>query len=216
MFGRVQAGLGILFVWACREVLARYPFLSHGCGLVSGGYFPSFSEGLSLRAGGGASNRLISRHFPSFSEGLSLRADVSHHELDAARFPFLFGGTFIEGTRYLAAQHPQHRFPFLFGGTFIEGLMLAMMAIFAEYFPSFSEGLSLRVRGFFSTNRGSVADFPSFSEGLSLRGIHCDPWSVRKPQFPFLFGGTFIEGRRSIHGIEGKPGISLPFRRDFH
>ena len=49
MFGCVWAGLGILFVWAYREVLAWYPFLPHRCGLVSGGYFPSFWEGLSLR-----------------------------------------------------------------------------------------------------------------------------------------------------------------------
>ena len=77
MFGRVQAGLGILFVWACREVLARYPFLPHGCGLVSGGYFPSFSEGLSLRV------RVLDRE--------------DYREL--IEFPFLFGGTFIEGER---------------------------------------------------------------------------------------------------------------------
>ena len=37
-------------------------------------------------------------------------------------FPFLFGGTFIEGTfrRYLGV-YLGRRFPFLFGGTFIEG-----------------------------------------------------------------------------------------------
>ena len=32
-----------------REVLAKHPFLPHGCELFSGSYFPSFSEGLSLR-----------------------------------------------------------------------------------------------------------------------------------------------------------------------
>ena len=99
MFGRVQAGLGILFVWACREVLARYPFLPHGCGLVSGGYFPSFSEGLSLRGQANGEDR---------------GADDS--------FPFLFGGTFIEGSAGLAnAATSRLAFPFLFGGTFIEG-----------------------------------------------------------------------------------------------
>ena len=36
-------------------------------------------------------------------------------------------------------------FPFLFGGTFIEGLMLGDGAAERGYFPSFSEGLSLRV-----------------------------------------------------------------------
>ena len=37
-------------------------------------------------------------------------------------FPFLFGGTFIEGvTRANAPKLPLLKFPFLFGGTFIEG-----------------------------------------------------------------------------------------------
>ena len=36
-------------------------------------------------------------YFPSFSEGLSLREDTNHHEhTDVPEFPFLFGGTFIE------------------------------------------------------------------------------------------------------------------------
>ena len=63
----------------------------------------------------------------------------------------------------------QIRFPFLFGGTFIEGFAQYDFSIFQNSnFPSFSEGLSLRV-----TKRGGVqlrrGDFPSFSEGLSLR-----------------------------------------------
>ena len=48
------AGVDVVGVYnfACslREVLAKHPFLPHGCGLFSGSYFPSFSEGLSLRA----------------------------------------------------------------------------------------------------------------------------------------------------------------------
>ena len=72
------AGVDVVGVYnfACslREVLAKHPFLPHGCGLFSGSYFPSFSEGLSLRD---ASNTI---------EGFHL-----------IRFPFLFGGTFIEG-----------------------------------------------------------------------------------------------------------------------
>ena len=36
-------------------------------------------------------------------------------------FPFLFGGTFIEGNQESQAQDPGAQFPFLFGGTFIEG-----------------------------------------------------------------------------------------------
>ena len=50
------AGVDVVGVYnfACslREVLAKHPFLPHGCGLFSGSYFPSFSEGLSLREGG--------------------------------------------------------------------------------------------------------------------------------------------------------------------
>ena len=63
------------FACSLREVLAKHPFLPHGCGLFSGSYFPSFSEGLSLR-------------LPSDSW-------VPNHR---NRFPFLFGGTFIEAS----------------------------------------------------------------------------------------------------------------------
>ena len=72
------AGVDVVGVYnfACslREVLAKHPFLPHGCGLFSGSYFPSFSEGLSLR------------------EGLPVLPT-----LPGLLFPFLFGGTFIEG-----------------------------------------------------------------------------------------------------------------------
>ena len=95
------AGVDVVGVYnfACslREVLAKHPFLPHGCGLFSGSYFPSFSEGLSLR---GRLRVWTASVFP--------------------RFPFLFGGTFIEGrprTRIISRPHD---------------------------FPSFSEGLSLR------------------------------------------------------------------------
>ena len=40
----------------------------------------------------------IEVHFPSFSEGLSLRVRrACGHASLACGFPFLFGGTFIEG-----------------------------------------------------------------------------------------------------------------------
>ena len=72
------AGVDVVGVYnfACslREVLAKHPFLPHGCGLFSGSYFPSFSEGLSLRA-----------------SRTSTRSGIH------PSFPFLFGGTFIEG-----------------------------------------------------------------------------------------------------------------------
>ena len=61
------------FACSLREVLAKHPFLPHGCGLFSGSYFPSFSEGLSLR-----------------------RVDKLKDGYVIVEFPFLFGGTFIE------------------------------------------------------------------------------------------------------------------------
>ena len=36
-------------------------------------------------------------------------------------FPFLFGGTFIEGHNFSIVELLIFAFPFLFGGTFIEG-----------------------------------------------------------------------------------------------
>ena len=38
--------------------------------------------------------------------------------------------------------------------------------------------------------------FPSFSEGLSLRAMFELAIATLPLGFPFLFGGTFIEGRR--------------------
>ena len=61
------------FACSLHEVLAKHPFLPHGCGLFSGSYFPSFSEGLSLR-----------------------RLRVDRRSFCTSEFPFLFGGTFIE------------------------------------------------------------------------------------------------------------------------
>ena len=70
------------FACSLREVLAKHPFLPHGCGLVSGSYFPSFSEGLSLR-------RVIK---PTSSR------------VSRAAFPFLFGRAFIEAGDTLASK----------------------------------------------------------------------------------------------------------------
>ena len=104
-------------------------------------------------------------------------------------FPFLFGGTFIEGSETEDGYSYQLKFPFLFGGTFIEGDG-------ARFIVSYD------------------ADFPSFSEGLSLRVLVVGACG-RVFLFPFLFGGTFIEG---LPKTLKKPlnFISLPFRRDFH
>ena len=77
------AGVDVVGVYnfACslREVLAKHPFLPHGCGLFSGSYFPSFSEGLSLRG-----------------------YAIAWVEYRDGTFPFLFGGTFIEGRAQLS------------------------------------------------------------------------------------------------------------------
>ena len=153
-------------------------------------------------------------------------------------FPFLFGGTFIEGgsgsiiqTRErnfpsflegLSLRHhqaPPHsrraQFPFLFGGTFIEALC------------------TCRSR---SPNH---PHFPSFLEGLSLRHqAHASP-TPRRRKFPFLFGRAFIEASFTATGTPGSPNfpsfleglslrrkeglgridhehISLPFGKGFH
>ena len=131
-------------------------------------------------------------------------------------FPFLFGGTFIEGgltpktNTNTGRNFPSFSeglslrayfviwvtvkialFPFLFGGTFIEGPRSRQRTLITgPYFPSFSEGLSLRGQRRPGRRMGT-RNFPSFSEGLSLRavGVVMSAWRVP---------------------------ISLPFRRDFH
>ena len=52
--------------------------------------FPSFSEGLSLRASVRAANRFRRLDFPSFSEGLSLRdqADAFAQKIPVISLPF--------------------------------------------------------------------------------------------------------------------------------
>ena len=85
------------FACSLREVLAKHPFLPHGCGLFSGSYFPSFSEGLSLRP-----------------------VEVAAANGFERKFPFLFGGTFIEAFLEFGNTLGIVIFPFLFGGTFIE------------------------------------------------------------------------------------------------
>ena len=95
------AGVDVVGVYnfACslREVLAWYPFLPHGCGLVSGGYFPSFWEGLSLR----------------LTTPFGVLARVH-------RFPFLLGRAFIEAVVGRSVITLDLEFPFLLGRAFIE------------------------------------------------------------------------------------------------
>ena len=75
-----------------------------------------------------------------------------------------------------SSTHPAGSlFPFLFGGTFIEGVFNLHDLVTRD-------------------------DFPSFSEGLSLRVIEKTSKCYNRARFPFLFGGTFIEGMAEIEG----------------
>ena len=62
-------------------------------------------------------------------------------------FPFLLGGTFIEA-KVVNVVKPicGLTFPFLLGGTFIEAHELNYLSNQAIIFPSFWEGLSLRLK----------------------------------------------------------------------
>ena len=191
------AGVDVVGVYnfACslREVLAKHPFLPHGCGLFSGSYFPSFSEGLSLR---------------QFTTSTSPVRD--------GRFPFLFGGTFIEAALPQDPALPSNEFPFLFGGTFIEALRTPTHPDLIAPFPFLFGGTFIEAVDGEAVRRCRIAgDFPSFSEGLSLRRAQEPLGSPPHDGFPFLFGGTFIEAE--IYATHSTPeDISLPFRRDFH
>ena len=136
-------------------------------------------------------------------------------ELYPRQFPFLFGGTFIEAhlTREGTAAG-LWKFPFLFGGTFIEALHQNHREPSQRYFPSFSEGLSLRPA---STGRvmNAAADFPSFSEGLSLRLVGGGVLAKHQLNFPSFSEGLSL--RLTVRRrITAAARISLPFRRDFH
>ena len=87
--------------------------------------------------------------------------------------------------------HTATTFPFLFGGTFIEGPLHRR-----------------RVR--------PQQDFPSFSEGLSLRVRFAEHALTSQRRFPFLFGGTFLEAGDEQTLREGELAISLPFWKGFH
>ena len=73
--------------------------------------------------------------FPSFSEGLSLRLDMLREKTSAWRFPFLFGGTFIEAKLGGCHSWSLRIFPFLFGGTFIEAKGSITYAVIWATFP---------------------------------------------------------------------------------
>ena len=109
-------------------------------------------------------------NFPSFSEGLSLREHQQHSVLlSVLGFPFLFGGTFIEGALILASCQDAPEFPFLFGGTFIEGCSIWSETKDGVTFPFLFGGTFIEGACFSGLGAAAVMNFPSFSEGLSLR-----------------------------------------------
>ena len=129
-------------------------------------------------------------------------------------FPFLFGGTFIEGPCEGAGELASIVFPFLFGGTFIEGPTKATSwRTRRSNFPSFSEGLSLRAMP--PSAMPQWVTFPFLFGGTFIEGVQAQQAAPSASEFPFLFGGTFIEGLTTPVFL-GMPPISLPFRRDFH
>ena len=84
-------------------------------------------------------------------------------------------------------------FPFLFGGTFIEGTARELSQEKPGDFPSFSEGLSLRE--YISVGRGREnPEFPFLFGGTFIEGSGNKDILRSQRKFPFLFGGTFIEG----------------------
>ena len=99
-----------------------------------------------MRVGKHTAQRTIRPDFPSFSEGLSLRA------------------------RRLGARAGMGEgFPFLFGGTFIEGCLPRPVSHLDGNFPSFSEGLSLRVNLVLEREEG-VGVFPFLFGGTFIEG----------------------------------------------
>ena len=98
-------------------------------------------------------------------------------------------------------------FPFLFGGTFIEGVLGFLYVPRALHFPSFSEGLSLRGSGVIV--EGISPKFPFLFGGTFIEGTITSPSGVRATQFPFLFGGTFIEG--SVENTHARKESTFPF-----
>ena len=82
-------------------------------------------------------------------------------------------------------------------------------------FPSFWEGLSLRLLAHPRFRRDHLKHFPSFWEGLSLRLRHDLVNPVARVQFPFLFGRAFIEANPDEAAATLALRISLPFGRAF-
>ena len=108
----------------------------------------------------------------------------------------------------------ENGFPFLFGGTFIEGVPPLLSLLMQKHFPSFSEGLSLRVLHV-QPLMHQCMNFPSFSEGLSLRALRTLPLLFTLLNFPSFSEGLSLRGGGCASSVL-RDEISLPFRRDFH
>ena len=52
--------------------------------------------------------------------------------------------------------------------------------------------------------------------GTFIEGRRTSDANNWRREFPFLFGGTFIEGFKGVRKLDIRGKISLPFRRDFH
>ena len=105
-------------------------------------------------------------------------------------FPFLFGRAFIEATEFWEGMLKATAFPFLFGRAFIEA----------------------RNR---HAGHNDYGDFPSFSEGLSLRLCMMPTYSSSFSIFPFLFGRAFIEAGVAFCFVVVAGGFPFLFGRAF-
>ena len=81
-------------------------------------------------------------------------------------------------------------FPFLFGGTFIEGLRRSPHHIQTANFPSFSEGLSLRGEAGLHSPRGR-AGFPFLFGGTFIEGTQAPPQLSAKTEISLPFRRDF-------------------------
>ena len=108
--------------------------------------FPFLFGGAFIEAIAPDSPVYLSVEFPFLFGGAFIEASagVAWAKNATGGFPFLFGGAFIEAQIKRVSLRNLSQFPFLFGGAFIEALLTTHYLLRAKYFPSFSEGLSLR------------------------------------------------------------------------
>ena len=115
-------------------------------------------------------------------------------------FPFLLGGAFVEARRCCRHGRSLKLFPFLFGGAFIEADPVSRSVSQSVISLSFSEGLSLRpnLRRLIQALRGQ---FPCFFVGTFIEATERHWQRPPSLRFPFLFfGRAFIEAAEKICG----------------